>query len=67
MNLDTLLAAPADIELRITLIYVAMVLAGARILEALARVHYTWFYTIFIKKSDWPSTGLLRRAADSAG
>jgi hypothetical protein len=40
MNLDMLLRPPVDIELRIILFYVAVVLAGARIVEALARAHF---------------------------
>lgn len=35
-----LLSPPVDIELWIILLYVAVVLAGARIVEALARVHF---------------------------
>ena len=34
------LSPPADIELWIVLFYVAAVLAGARIVEALARAHF---------------------------
>ena len=40
MSLDLLLSAPVDIELWIILFYVAVVLAGARIVEALARAHF---------------------------
>jgi hypothetical protein len=40
MSLDILLGLPVDIELWIILFYVVAVLAGARIVEALARVHF---------------------------
>lgn len=40
MSLDILLSPPVDIELWIILFYVAVVLAGARIVEALARAHF---------------------------
>ena len=40
MSLDMLLSPPVDIELWIILFYVAVVLAGARIVEALARAHF---------------------------
>jgi len=40
MSLNLMLSAPADIELWIVLAYVAVVLAGARIVEAVARAHF---------------------------
>jgi hypothetical protein len=40
MSLDILLGLPVDIELWIILFYVVAVLAGARIVEVLARVHF---------------------------
>lgn len=40
MSLNLMLSPPADIELRILLSYVAVVLGGARILEAVARAHF---------------------------
>jgi len=40
MSLQTLLSPPVDIELWIILSYVAVVLAGARVVEAVARVHF---------------------------
>ena len=40
MNLNLMLSPPADTELWIVLSYVAAVLAGARIVEALARAHF---------------------------
>jgi hypothetical protein len=40
MSLKLLLSPPADIELWAVLSYVAAVLAGSRIVEALARAHY---------------------------
>ena len=41
MSLHLLLSPPTDIELWIVLSYVAAVLAGARIVEALARAHFS--------------------------
>jgi hypothetical protein len=40
MSLNLMLSPPADIELWIVLSYVAVVLAGARIVEAVARAHF---------------------------
>ena len=40
MSLDMLLSPPVDIELWIILFYVAAVLAGARVVEAVARAHF---------------------------
>lgn len=40
MSLDMLLSPPVDIELWIILFYVAAVLAGARIVEVVARLHF---------------------------
>ena len=40
MSLDMLLSPPVDIELCIILFYVAVVLAGAKVVEALARAHF---------------------------
>ena len=40
MSLDVLLARPVDIELCVILFYVAVVLAGAKLVEALARAHF---------------------------
>ncbi len=40
MSLNIMLSAPIDIELWIILFYVAAVLAGARIVEVLARAHF---------------------------
>jgi hypothetical protein len=40
MSLNLMLSPPADIELWIVLSYVAIVLAGARIVEAVARAHF---------------------------
>ena len=38
---NLILSAPSDVELRIVLSYVAAVLVGARIVEALARAHFS--------------------------
>jgi hypothetical protein len=40
MSLNLMLSPPADIELWIVLSYVVVVLAGARIVEAVARAHF---------------------------
>jgi hypothetical protein len=40
MSLNLMLSRPTDVELWIVLSYVAAVLAGARIVEALARAHF---------------------------
>ena len=40
MSLNLMLSPPADIELWIVLSYVAVVLAGARLVEAVARAHF---------------------------
>src|SRR5215813_4269873 len=40
MSLNLMLSPPADIELWIVLSYVAVVLAGAKVVEAVARAHF---------------------------